>query len=201
LEAIAESYIVRIPISRNPIKLSFPDWEKVRLFRRDAEGKTREIFVNMAEILNGHAKDLPLEWGDAVDIPEREHPVNENWEGLSQYEKERFNALLKCHITVEAGDKTNQVIWLPFRVDDAHSFGDKSENVVAGKSAKIGLDEFLPPANLYKPDGDPSRLTVIRTDPITGQRKEIQLDALRGTPNNWVWLRDGDILRFSDRTR
>ena len=37
--------------------------------------------------------DQPVQWGDVVEIPETDHPVDEQWDGLKP---EELDALLKC---------------------------------------------------------------------------------------------------------
>src|SRR5262249_36486788 len=67
-------------------ELRFPDLQHVRLTRRDpADGKLRETNIDLAAILEAkeRARDLPVEWGDVIEIPELDHREAENWGGFS----------------------------------------------------------------------------------------------------------------------
>src|SRR5205814_1127786 len=61
--------------------LSFPDLEHVRLRRPAASSKQwrEEVFDLNQMLVAGACKDVPLEWGDVVELPEADHPLNQQW--------------------------------------------------------------------------------------------------------------------------
>ena len=73
------------------------------------------------------AKDVRLSWGDVVEIPEADHPLNASWPGFS---REEMANLKKC--------LTRQV-----------------EIVVKGKATKITLAPQI--SNLGEEEGAPAR--------------------------------------------
>ena len=46
------------------------DLAKVRIIRRNTDGKTDTTLINVKNILNGQAKDVPLRDGDTLNVPE-----------------------------------------------------------------------------------------------------------------------------------
>jgi len=83
-ETIASYYRYRGP--DNAPRLPFPDFTRVQINRIVLkENKTKDINVDVDTILKSGecSHDVWLEWGDLVDIPEQDHPINERWAGLS----------------------------------------------------------------------------------------------------------------------
>ena len=188
--------------------VSWPELDKVRVFRREAPGKTKEIPVNMAEIFKGNGKDMALEWGDVVDLPEMDHAASLNtvyWT-FSNNEKTNLNQMLLRTVTVEAKGMTNQVQWVPFpppgyrRMPSAlqHPLGSDM-----GVYSSAWLSRFLNEnRDLFLATSDLMRVAVVRTDPKTGKRLEIFVDAhlANGTlPANDLWLRDGDVIKIPEK--
>ncbi|MEP6664773.1 MAG: ankyrin repeat domain-containing protein, partial [Verrucomicrobiota bacterium] len=78
------------------VGFNFPDLVSVKIDRLEEGGKkSRVIPVNLEEVLESGdcSKNLWLEWGDVVEIPELDHPVNESWFG---YRKEYAETMQKC---------------------------------------------------------------------------------------------------------
>jgi ankyrin repeat protein len=189
--------IVAASFDRPPMPV-FPDWTTIRILRRAAEGKAREIPVDLEELFKAGGKDVPLEWGDVVDIPEKDHLANDRWNDLSQADKGRFNQRLEGKITVEVKGMTNQFRWVPFPGFDPKDPTDGTYRLKGFASA--WLAEFLArqPA-LYLATSDLSRVTVVRTDPATGTRREFLEDGRNNNLASRLWLRDGDVLRIPEK--
>ncbi len=83
---------------------SSPDFSNLRLHRLD---RTNQVFltVNLADALESGncSKDQWLEWGDEVEIPERVHPVNAGWEGLSSREAVTLTNCVARTVKVSVG--------------------------------------------------------------------------------------------------
>jgi hypothetical protein len=75
--------------------LPFPDFANLKIHRLEPKGGEREIKVDLNAALESGdcSKDMWLEWGDVVEIPERDHKLNEQWQGLSQ---PVLDSLLRC---------------------------------------------------------------------------------------------------------
>jgi len=75
--------------------LPFPDFSKVSIRRLNREGTGTNIVVDLEARLKSSdcAQDVPLEWGDIVDVPEQDHSLTATWPGL---EREAAEALAKC---------------------------------------------------------------------------------------------------------
>jgi len=66
--------------------LAYPDLSRLRIRRLGPDGKTwQEQVADLSEALRttNHAVDLPLKWGDIVEIPEQDHPMSASWRGFS----------------------------------------------------------------------------------------------------------------------
>ena len=67
--------------------LSFPDFSKVVIRRATPDGRGRKsVSVQLASILEEGkcSGDVPLQWGDVIEIPEADHPINAIWQGLPE---------------------------------------------------------------------------------------------------------------------
>src|SRR5262249_48942239 len=65
----------------NVCGLKFPDFGKIMISRVEKDGKTTSFKLDLESALNAGdcSKDIPLDWGDIVEIPESVHNVNETW--------------------------------------------------------------------------------------------------------------------------
>jgi hypothetical protein len=188
--------------------VAWPELDKVRIFRREAPGKTKEIPVNMAEMFKGNGQDMALEWGDVVDIPEKDHAASLNtvyWT-FSNDEKTNLNQMLLRKVTVEAKGMTNQAHWAPFPPSGYRrmpSPSQPSRGPDKGAYSSAWLSRFLEGnKDLFLATSDLSQVTVVRTDLKTGKRQEILVDArlVNGNfPANDLWLRDGDVIKIPEK--
>lgn len=91
--------------------LSFPDFQNVTIHRLTAKGETNDVNVDLESVLKTGdcSKDVGLEWGDAVELPVKDHLVNERWQ---DYSPETLHALAKClvhTVYVVIKGQTNQI--------------------------------------------------------------------------------------------
>ena len=174
--------------------LHFPDFAQVRLRRPAPDLKSwqeRTIDLSAAFQSEDCSSDVPLEWGDVVAIPEADHPLTFNWQGLS---KETTNALTKC-------------------------LARQVEVVVKGQATKLSLAPHIPAggyginftyatfmvkpaldaAKLLLASSDLSRLKLKRNEPATGKAREWIVDcSQQGNPLD-LWLRAGDVIDVPDK--
>jgi ankyrin repeat protein len=65
---------------------SFPDFSNVMIHRPSADGKnweTRKINLEHSLDSGDCSADVLLQWGDVVEIPEADHVINQQWQGLT----------------------------------------------------------------------------------------------------------------------
>jgi len=200
-------------------ELPFPDFGKVVIYR--LEGKTEKpLLVNVARLMatTNCTGDLPLEWGDNVEIPMADHPVNATWYGVAATEyggadpqSATLSSCLQRTVRFSAGG-TNVAIPLGVWILDTRT----------GHSAKVRQPLFRLSAvllrdnrfrNLLRSSSDLSRVTVTRTDPQTKETKKMTFDlnavalpdmSYSGNPPPipWqqdLWLRDGDVIEVPEK--
>ena len=189
--------------------LAFPDLGRVRIRRLAPDGKSwQEQQVDTASLLRStnSTDDVALQWGDLVEIPESDHPIAENWTGLSDTE---WNGL-KQHLTrrvevVIKGVATNIVLAprLSFtssdgdmRIETTHSYPQLNFQI---RRAPFWLRPALLSSGLLMASSDLSRVKVTRRDPATGQKLEWVLDCRDGQPAPDLWLRDGDVIDVPEK--
>ena len=54
-------------------------------------------------------------------------------------------------------------------------------------------------SKLLLASSDLARIKLIRTDPTTGQKRELIVDCSNNAPAPSVWLRDGDVIEVPDK--
>jgi hypothetical protein len=176
----------------NPTILTFPDFARLTILRRTEPngGKQKEIEVN---VLNGSndfdpGKDVVLQFGDTVEVREREHTLSEDPVGLSQEQDE--------HLTTHLKKRVSFVIK-----------GNPQEVIVEGRKDAAYLSVALQQDSVkrvLRSSSDMSRLKIKRTDPTTKRTTELAADAqvfMAGKKPiaEDVWLRDGDVIEVPDK--
>ena len=189
LELIASVYAQNPPVA-------FPDFTRVTINRLGAAGtKPTEMVVDVESILFSFdcSKDVPLEWGDVVEIPERDRKLNETWGGLGAGP---ISALKKClerkvEIVVK-GEPTKLTLTQNFIFS---SGGSQS----SPQFSMFWLNSTVRNANVLRASSDMSRVKVHRVDPATKQRQEVVLNLEKADPRNDLWLRDGDVIEVPEK--
>jgi hypothetical protein len=181
-----------VQYQKNPTLLPFPDFSRLTILRRTDPngGKQKEIEVNVLNASNGFdpGKDVVLEFGDIVEVREREHTLSEDPVGLSQEQDEQLTANLKKRVSFVIKGNPQEVI-IEGRKDAAYlSVALQQDNV----------------KRVLRSSSDMSRLKIKRTDPTTKKTTEIAADAqvfMAGKKPiaEDVWLRDGDVIEVPDK--
>ena len=172
-------------------EIPFPDLTRVVISRPTDNGaKFQRIAVNLLNGTNGVdcARDVPLKFGDVVELPEREHSLAELPQFLT-YEEE--TAILN-HFRSQAGEAKlvvdgGETVQLPLQ-----PFYSQIGTVLSGNLARTTLTS----------SSDLSQVKVTRRDPQTGKIQAWILDCSRlfhvriapdfGAPD--LWLRAGDVI-------
>jgi cytohesin len=191
--------------------LAFADLAHIVVVRPSTNGATpKRIEVNLLNATNGVdcSKDVPLELGDVVEIPEREHTLAEPGIYLP---KDQFTTILN-YLQSKAGEAKlivagGKTIQLPLE-----PFYSQIGQVLQGRIAEGVLTS----------SSDLAHLKVIRRDAKTGKNHEWVLDCSDHRPpsNGFVtinsiqvttfggnisqlssdlWLRDGDVIEVPEK--
>ncbi len=182
----------------------FPDFSKVTITRRDPKtGKLTDIPVDAAALVAAGdcSKDMPLEWGDLVDIPDREHKLNEQWRGLPDG---FVGSLAKClgrKLTVEVkGQQQTVSLFTSFdRMPAGPPYGAPVEFVVSSIALPFRLKAVLTGSARLLSTSDLTRVTVRRVDPATGQPREWVFNEQTVDPVSDLWVRDGDVIAVPEK--
>jgi ankyrin repeat protein len=156
--------------------LPFPDLSRVTIRRLGSEAGQppianqsagRTLVVDVATLLNAAdgAPDPWLEWGDSVEIPERDHPVNESWNGLAQPVREALTKCLKREVEIMIKGQSQKVTLKP-SLQGPVVFGGMGVMTLTGPSASPGTMSVPPPAGLPArlprgPGGNPPEPSLI----------------------------------------
>jgi ankyrin repeat protein len=179
--------------------LRFPDFKNLVIYRRvDNSTKQTAINVNLEEILNTGdcSRDVGLLWGDIVEIPEADHPVDQRWEGLSD---QQVASLIKCvsrQVTVRIKGESTTLKLAPEL--DALTSPSRPNGRWKLVRPSFMLRSVLDNSKLIRVSSDLSRVKVTRHDPVTKKTVEWTVDCT--DPNQAdLWLRDGDVIEVPEK--
>jgi hypothetical protein len=181
--------------------LAFPDLDRVTIRHptEDGLGWTVNHF-NLGDRLQrsvGEA-DQHLQWGDVVEIPEADHPINAVWQGLPEWGLGKLRQCLdrQVQLTIK-GQTTNLLLSLrtaqpPGPVRDV--------NAPTATPPSFALAPVLQNSGLLRASSDLSRVKVKRRDAATGQVYELVFDCSNGPgPGPDLWLRNGDAIEVPEK--
>jgi hypothetical protein len=180
----------------------FPDFSQVTITRREPKtGKLIELPVDVAAlVVSGDcSKNFLLEWGDLIDIPDREHRLNEQWRGLPTDFGKLVAKCLRRKITVEVKGEPQIITLEPIVLDEYHQQALSSGNLISSIVLPFRLNDVLTGSARLFSTSDLTRVKVRRVDSATGQTQEWVFDELTIDPQNDLWLRDGDVIEVPDK--
>jgi ankyrin repeat protein len=208
--------------------LPFPDFGRILIRRPDRAqvGKEQEIKVSLLNASNvvDCAKDVPVEFGDVIEIPERVHALNEAPDHpvreLERVLTEANRRTLPTRTIRSVGDPETNAAALTIRAEEAGRQAEAQrlacllksvQLVVAGETTPLTVtvwqDGFLGRA-LARPEAravlrsssDLSRVKVTRRDARTGQTMALTVDVSESSrPEDQLWLQDGDVIEVPDK--
>jgi ankyrin repeat protein len=188
--------------------LRFPDFKAVVIHRPSADGKTwKNVPVNVAEILSSGdcSRDVWLQWGDVIEIPEADHPVSEHWLGPAEPE---WNALIKCvsrTVTISINNTNVSFSVAPAlvtapRMRTLEFYGHLlSSGQVGRRSVSCMVRSVLDQSKLVRFSSDLSRVKVSRRDAASGKSQSWVVDCTGGNNAPDLWLRDGDVVQVPEK--
>ena len=176
--------------------LAFPDFKRVRIRHPAPDYKSfseRVIDIDAALTTGDCSADISLEMGDQVEIPEADHVLGANWQGLSNEILATLEKCLTGSVSVRIKGRTETITRKP---------GGTQVSLPGGVST-TGLRSFmiaplLVDSKLLLSSSDLSRIKVIRKD--AGLEKELVVDCSNDAHPPSVWIRDGDIIEVPDKS-
>jgi len=195
--------------------LTFPDFTRIIIHRPSATGTNwQDLKINLVRSFDSGdcAGDVPLQFGDVVEIPEADHVINEPWPGLSTNELFTLKNCLTRHLKITVNGQTTNMIVAP-QVEEIMpgSFDYVRYRRMISPSGSvqpmISLLEFEPfmlwpvldNSKLLLASSDLSRVTVKRRDAATGKPRAWTVDCSNpNSPPNF-WLRDGDVIEVPEK--
>jgi ankyrin repeat protein len=181
----------------NRQRLAFPDLGAVQIRRPEADLKTwHEQKVDLRPLFASGdcSKDVPLSWGEVVEVPEADHPLNDRWQGFSEAELLNLKKCLSRKVQVIIKGRATQLNLAP-------EFITKDDNGVINIiiNFSIWIKPALRQSDLLLASSDLSRIKVTRLDPATRQKREWVLDCSDRKSAPAFWLRDGDVIEVPER--
>jgi len=180
--------------------LSFPDISRLRVRHPESNLTSwHERTIDLEPTLEQGdcGKDVPLAWGDVVEIPEADHPLNEKWQGFSLAEFQNFKKCLTREIQVTVKGRTTKLTLSPDIIISPVP-GDYNSTTI-GTKVPFWIAPALRGSNLLLASSDTSRIKVTRRDAATGQTREWILDCSPGKPAPAFWLRNGDAIDVPEK--
>ena len=186
--------------------LSFPDFTRIVIHRPSASGTNwNELKINLARPFDSGdcAGDVPLQFGDVVEIPEADHVMNEPWPGLSTNELFTLKNCLSQHLQIIVNGQTTNITLAP----QITMTPNVVHRVEEGPITLVSLLKFEPfmlwpvleNSKLLLASSDLSRVTVKRHEGATGKTREWTVDCSNpNSPPNF-WLRDGDVIEVPEK--
>lgn len=165
---------------------AFPDWRRVVIHRPSPEGtRWEEIPVDVeAWIASGDCLgDKPLKWGDLVELPERDHPLDAPFEGAPKGLRNVWKTCLTRTVEFRIRGETRSVK-LSLEADQ-RTYQDP-----------FSLNGALRQSSLLRTTFDPRNLRIERRGPTGVQTWNI--DGSDAEITAAFWLRDGDRVEVPD---
>jgi ankyrin repeat protein len=178
----------------------FPDLAHLHIRRPAADLKSwKEQVLDLRPVLEAGdcSKDVRLEWGDVVEIPEADHPLHEKWPGFSRIELANLKKCLTRQVEIVVNGQATNITVAP-KISDLEATPPMEPIIDA--HTPFWLQPVLLQSKLVLTSSDLSRVKVTRRDPASGQKREWVVDCSESSPAPDFWLRDGDKIEVPEKT-
>jgi ankyrin repeat protein len=179
--------------SASYLNIQYPDFSQLRIHRPDPAkpGKSKEIRINamLTPTTFDCAKDTWLEFGDVIEIPEREHTLTEDPNyGSGAVKMDTLTKCLARKVKFVVRDQSVELA-LP---------GYNFETYLASAMQRQTVQAIL------RSTSDFSHVHVKRTDPETKKPAEFTVDVQsiwfnKSPRTDDLWLREGDVIEVPDK--
>ncbi|HEV2330299.1 MAG TPA: ankyrin repeat domain-containing protein [Verrucomicrobiae bacterium] len=170
--------------ARSQFGMYFADFAHITIVRPGATGETsKRIPISVLNSTNGVdcSQDVPLEFGDIVEIPKREHTLAEEDTQIDTFIREMISCLRNKAGTAKLIVDGGQTVQLPLNGFEP-------------------VDSYLPyvldsniARNVLTSESDLSRVKVTR-----GEKTWIVNCANRNYDRSDLWMRDGDVIEVPE---
>jgi ankyrin repeat protein len=170
----------------------FPDLSQLKIIR-PVKGSLTKSEDSPAYVLNDQngfdcSKDRPLQFGDVIEIPAREHPLNEAEVGLTEVQSDTLRGCLTQKVTFKAKSGAIELPGVSFSHD----------NNLSGAMKLPQVQSLLTSAS------DLRNVKIKRVDRETHATRELIEDVQsfwenKRSPSDDIRLRDGDIVEVPDK--
>lgn len=181
---------------------TFPDFSRLRIRHPESDLKTwhgRNVDLSAVLVSGDCSKDVPLSWGEVIEIPEADHPLNERWQGFADNELTHLMKCLTRQVEVVIKGHPTKIQMGPKIVfaDPISGVALDTPNIISRQP--LWLKPALKESNLLLASSDLSRIKVTRQGSADGQKREWVLDCSDGKPAPAFWLRDGDVIEVPEK--
>jgi ankyrin repeat protein len=178
--------------------LPFPDFAHVCIHRPARDLKTwKGQTVNVDPLMESGvgSADVPLEWGDVVEIPETDHPLGQSWDGLTTQQVANLAKCLARQVEVMVKGKASKLAPASDIIKPNPGY-----NLSTIKTkVPFWIKPALLSSGLLLTSSDLAHVKVTRTDSATGQKREWVVDCSDAAPAPDLWLRDGDVIEVPEK--
>jgi ankyrin repeat protein len=181
------------------IALRFPDLKRVMIHRPAADARGwKSTSVDLESILQSGdcSRDVGLQWGDVVEIPEADHLVTDVWVGLDPAQMAALSKCLSRKMVVNI-QGANTELKLGPEFETTMKPAGVSDYFVSLNKVSFMLRAVLDRSRLIRFSSDLTRVKVTRRDAATNKNREWILD-LSGTASD-LWMRDGDVIEVPEK--
>lgn len=180
------------------VPLAFPDLARIRISRPLPAGGEQEISVDLSAVVKTGdcGGDVALAWGDVVEIPEEDHPLDSRWELSDELRTTLKKCLERKVEIIIKGDRKTYQLQLPYRRAASGQGWDRD----AGPQ-RLGWDvrTTLERSGWLRTSSDRAGVLVRRIDPVIGTLQEWRVDCTPASKEADLWLRDGDVIEVPDK--
>ena len=179
-------------------RLPYPDLAHLRIRRPARDAKSwQEQVVDLTPVLTSGdcSKDVGLGWGDVVEVPEADHPLNQAWPGLSEPGLLNLKQCLTRQVAIVVKGQATNITLAP-RISQLSQYG---RFTIIGRTP-FWLKPVLLQSKRVLVSSDLSRVKVIRHNAATGRQDEWVVDCSEASPAPDFWLKDGDRIEVPEKT-
>ncbi len=200
-------------------RLPFPDLAQLHISRPAADLKGwQDQVVDLRPVLESGdcARDVRLTWGDVVEVPEADHPLNEGWTGFSNTALGNFKKCLTRQVEIVVKGQSTKLTLAP-RITGLGEDNEGKTQALTTVPLTGGVPRFEYQPTIYSStpfwllpvllqsklvlvSSDLSRVKVTRRDAVTGEKREWVVDCSDSKRAPDFWLRDGDRIEVPEKS-
>ena len=191
--------------------LPFPDFARVVIHRPTGRGTNwSKLEVDLVRALDSGdcSADVPLQFGDVVEIPEADHVLDRAWPGLTTNALFTLKSCLTRHLSITVKGQTTNLIVAPQMekltpgslgyIPTFSPSGMPEPVIGVRRNEPMMLQPVLENSGLMRASSDRSRVKVTRREPASGRSREWVIDC-SGDYGPDLWLRDGDVIEVPEK--